>query len=177
MFDVVANDPDQLLIDRTGFADADVQQISDLMTALGDLREAEARLSAASRRYMKLNETDMRALHFLIVTSLAGELATPGRIAQHLEISTASTTKLLDRLAKGGHVERLPHPTDRRALTVRVTPGTFRAARETVGRQQSRRFYSAARLTGDEREVVIRFLRDMTNELELTGEGWSGDDT
>lgn len=71
MFDVVANDPDQLLIDRTGIADEDVAQISEVMTALGDLREAEARLSAASRRYMKLNETDMRAIHFLIVTSLA----------------------------------------------------------------------------------------------------------
>ncbi|MGO1236745.1 MarR family winged helix-turn-helix transcriptional regulator, partial [Microbacterium gubbeenense] len=159
MFDVVANDPDQLLIDRTGIADEDVAQISEVMTALGDLREAEARLSAASRRYMKLNETDMRAIHFLIVTSLAGELATPGQIAQHLDISTASTTKLLDRLTKGGHVERLPHPTDRRALTVRITPGTYSAARETVGRQQARRFYSAARLAPHEREVVIRFLR------------------
>lgn len=173
MFDVVANDPDQLLIDRTGIADEDVAQISEVMTALGDLREAEARLSAASRRYMKLNETDMRAIHFLIVTLLAGELATPGQIAQHLDISTASTTKLLDRLTKGGHVERLPHPTDRRALTVRITPGTYSAARETVGRQQARRFYSAARLAPHEREVVIRFLRDMTNEIELTDADWA----
>jgi len=173
MFDVVANDPSQALIDRTGMEAADVQQISEVMSALGELREAERRLSAASRRYMKLNETDMRALHFLIVAAHAQDLVTPGQISQHLGISSASTTKLLDRLAKGGHVVRSPHPTDRRALTVRITPETHRAARETVGRQQSRRFYAAARLSREERDIVTRFLRDMTNEIDLRDESWA----
>lgn len=173
MFDVIANDPAQALIDRTGMAAVDIQQISEVMSALGELREAERRLSAASRRYMKLNETDMRALHFLIVASHAQELVTPGQISQHLGISSASTTKLLDRLAKGGHIVRSPHPTDRRALTVRITPETHRAARETVGRQQSRRFYAAARLSREERDVVTRFLLDMTNEIDLRDEGWA----
>jgi len=176
MFDVVANDPSQSLIDRTGMEAVDIRQIGDVMAALGELREAERRLSVASSRYMKLNETDMRALHFLIVASHTQELVTPGQIAQHLGISSASTTKLLDRLAKGGHVVRSPHPTDRRALTVRITPETHRAARETVGRQQSRRFYAAQRLTREEREVVTRFLRDMTNEIDLRDESWTQKD-
>lgn len=116
---------------------------------------------------MKLGATDMKALHFLIVARHTQTLATPGAIAQHLEISTASTTKLLDRLETGGHIVRAAHPSDRRALAITITNETYEAAVETVGRQQARRFYAAARLTEAEREVVIRFLKDMTQELQV----------
>ena len=173
IYDVDAADPDQSLIDRSGMAAEDVRQISELMTALGELREAELLLSEAARRFMRLNATDMRALHYLIVAGNRGELVTPGALAQHLRISSASTTKLLDRLERGGHVVRAPHPTDRRALVVSITAGTRRAAMETVGRQQSKRFSAAARLTAEERDVVIRFLRDMTDEIRLRDEAWA----
>lgn len=170
IYDVDASDPRSTLIDRTGVAPEDLRQIALLMGALGDLRDAEQRLSLASRRYMQLNETDMRALHYLIVCANREVIATAGGIAQHLGISTASTTKLLDRLEKGGHITRAPHPSDRRALAISITPETRHAAMETVGRQQARRFYAAARLTSAERDVVIRFLSDMTAEISLTGE-------
>lgn len=170
MFDVVSNDPEQRLVDRSGLGDDELREIGELMNALGELRAAERRLSEAAQRYMRLNETDMRALHFLIVTGHAGELVTPGQLAQHLGISTASTTKLLDRLERGGHVVRSPHPTDRRALTVSITPDTHRAAQESVGRQQARRIHAAARLSPAERAIVTRFLREMANDLE-EGEG------
>jgi DNA-binding MarR family transcriptional regulator len=115
-----------------------------------------------------------------MVSENRGMLVTPGALAAQIGISAASTTKLLDRLERGGHVVRHPHPTDRRALTVTVTPETRRAATLSVGRQQARRFYAAARLTSAERQAVARFLDDMTHEL-LEGnrewhEGQSGED-
>jgi DNA-binding MarR family transcriptional regulator len=126
-----------------------------------------------SQRYMKLGETDMRALHYLMVSENRSTMVTPGALASHLGISAASTTKLLDRLEKGGHVLRHPHPTDRRALTVTVTPETRRAATMSVGRQQARRFYAAARLTAVEREAVARFLDDMAQELLAGSREWN----
>lgn len=165
MYDVSANDPDQVLIDRTGISEAEVAQISELMQALGALRHAEDRLNEASQEYMKLGRTDMLALHFLIVEENQGRVTTAGAIASHLRISTASTTKLLDRLARGGHITRSSHPTDRRALAIRITPETRQAAYETVGTQHARRFHAAARLTSQERDIVIRFLRDTTAEI------------
>ena len=173
IYDVDASDPDSELVDRSGMSRDDVVQIGALMNALAGLRDAEQRLSDVSRRYMKLGQTDMRALHYLIVCGHQGIIATPGGIAQHLSISSASTTKLLDRLEQAGHIVRSPHPSDRRALTISITPETRDAARDTVGRQQSKRFYAAARLTPDEREVVIRFLRDMTREITLGDEPWA----
>lgn len=175
IYDVEASDPRSTLVDRTGVPPEDLQQIALLMGALGELREAELRLSRASRRYMQLNDTDMRALHYLIVSANRHSIATPGAIAQHLAISTASTTKLLDRLEKGGHIVRSPHPTDRRALAITITDETRHAAMQTVGRQQAKRFYAAARLTRDERAVVIRFLEDMTQEIALPDEAWVTD--
>ncbi len=176
IYDVNAADPENRLVDRSSMAASDVNHIGELMAALGRLRTAEQQLFDASLKYMKLNQSDMRALHYLIVAANTHEIATPGAIASHLRISTASTTKLLDRLENAGHIIRQPHPTDRRALAITITPKTRQAAMETVGRQQAKRFNAAARLTATERDVVIRFLDDMTQEISLTDEPWAQPD-
>ncbi|GGV39099.1 MULTISPECIES: MarR family transcriptional regulator [Paenarthrobacter] len=173
LYHLDANDPHQQLIDRSRFSEADIVQISELMAALGRLRDAEQRLAEASLRYMKLNQSDMRALHYLIVCANHGVIATPGAIASHLNISTASTTKLLDRLERAGHVTRQAHPSDRRALAIAITPETHEAAMRTVGKQQAKRFLAAARLTPDERVAVMRFLDDMAREIEVADEPWA----
>lgn len=176
VYDVDVSDPQGELVDRSGIAAEDVAQVSALMRALGGLRDAEDRLSEASLRYMKLNRTDMRALHFLIVCENQGAVATPGALASHLGISTASTTKMLDRLERGGHVVRSAHPSDRRALAITITARSRQAAMDTVGRQQAKRFHAAARFSAAERDVVIRFLTEMTAEIALTDEPWARED-
>lgn len=173
LYEVDSSDPRSELVDRSGLAPEDVGQIGMLMRALSDLRTAEEQLSAASQKYMRLSTQDMRAIHYLIVAGNREALVTPGMLAAHLKISAASTTKLLNRLERGGHITREVHPTDRRAFAIKVTPETEVSAMQTVGRQQAKRFYAAARLTRDEREVVIRFLEDMTGELSLAGSGWA----
>ena len=124
-----------------------------MMAAMGRLRETEDQVAEASTRYMKLNKTDMQALRFLIVCENSDNLATPGEIAAHLRITTASTTKLLDRLESGGHILREPHPRDRRA--------------------QAKRFKVAAERTPEEREVIIAFLEDTAQALSLDGIDWA----
>ncbi|WP_104108545.1 MULTISPECIES: MarR family winged helix-turn-helix transcriptional regulator [unclassified Arthrobacter] len=173
IYDVDASDPASQLVDRSAMDPADVRQIGSVMAALGRLREAEQLLSDASLKYMKLNQTDMRALHYLIVAANTGGVTTPGGIAAHLKISTASTTKLLDRLERAGHITRSPHPSDRRALAIAITDVTRESAMNTVGRQQAKRFYSAARLNPAEREVVIRFLDDMAEQLSIKNLTWA----
>lgn len=175
LYDVSVNDPDSELVDRTGFDEKSLGQISRIMSSLGALRDVEERLSEASRAYMRLGRNDMRALHFLIVTTNTGAAVTPGALAAHLQISTASITKMLDRLERGGHITRSIHPHDRRAHSIAITPGTREVAMRTVGRKQAQRFHAAARLNSDEREVVERFLLDMVNELDIAHEQWAND--
>lgn len=66
-----------------------------------------------------------------VLASLAGD--TPisiGRLAQLTLIKQPTVTRLLDRMEAAGHVERLPHDTDRRITLVRITG----AGAETVER-------------------------------------------
>ncbi len=172
VYDIASNDPDSRLVDRSRVSEDDLAQISAVMQAMGNLRDAENRLMEASLDYMKLGRNDMRALHFLIVCENRDTVATPGAIAAHLHVSSASTTKLLDRLERAGHITRSPHPSDRRALAIRITPETRHTAVETVGRQQARRFDAAARLTPEQRAVVIEFLTSMAAELEGGDDAW-----
>lgn len=167
-----ASDPNERLINRRHYSAHDIEHIGQLMEALAGLREAEQQLSEASQRYMALGQTDMKALHFLIVAHNTQTIATPGAIAAHLGISTASTTKLLDRLEAAGHIIRAPHPHDRRALAISITEKTYETAVETVGRQQAKRFHAAARLTHQERDIVMRFLTDMTNQITIQEDHW-----
>ena len=92
-----------------------------LLRAVRDFGDAHDRMSGAMKRGMDMNVTDLAALRLLIMREDRGSAVTPADISRHLRISTASTTKLLDRLAAAGHVVRSPHPTDRRALVVNLT--------------------------------------------------------
>ncbi|WP_217548089.1 MarR family winged helix-turn-helix transcriptional regulator [Streptomyces sp. GbtcB6] len=76
-------------------------------------------------RLFGINETDLRCLEILLL-----ELpeALPSQLAERLGLTTGSTTALLDRLEKAGHLARSPHPTDRRKSIVRATPAFQKAA-------------------------------------------------
>lgn len=173
LYSVEHSDPTGMLVDRTGMDPHDIEQIGRLMRAIANLRQVEQSVSDASQKYMKLGTQDMRAIHYLIVAGNRETIVTPGMLAAHLGISAASTTKLLNRLEQAGHITRQLHPTDRRAFAIVVTPETEAAAMQTAGRQHAKRFHAAARLSRPEREVVIGFLEDMTDELRLTDEPWA----
>lgn len=140
-----------------------------VLEALGRWHRAERRMSEASRQYMKLGETDMRAIRFALASQRAGELVTPRLLAGHLGISMPSVTKLLDRLARDGHIRRAPHPQDRRSTTVEVTEETQRAARASVGRSHAQRLRVAAQLSPAERDAVIRFLDALSGTESMQG--------
>lgn len=46
---------------------------------------------------------------------------------------------------------------------------------QTVGRLQAKRFHAAARLTPEERAVVVRFLDDMTDQIAVKNEAWTNE--
>ncbi|SDR76433.1 MarR family winged helix-turn-helix transcriptional regulator [Microterricola viridarii] len=161
MLDPRIVDPTGSYVRYAGLPPEELDQVVAVLTAIKAWRESEDRTSLQSRSYMRLNETDMRALRFVIAAKNAGVLVTAGMLAGHLQISTASITKMLDRLEKAGHITRTPHPDDRRAVVIAVTPATHADARATIGRKHARRFDVAAALSPAEREVVIGFLNSL----------------
>ncbi|MFC9935973.1 MarR family winged helix-turn-helix transcriptional regulator [Glutamicibacter sp. NPDC127525] len=166
MYGLSESDPGQVLIKRAGIAPANLEQIDRIMAEMGRMRQIERRIMRSSQQFMKLNETDMRAIRKMISAKHAGQSVTPGALSQYLGISSASVTKMIDRLEAHGHVRRTRHPTDRRSQCVEVTEETHLAAREQVGRHHAKRFEVANAMSPEEREVVIRFLAGTSDALE-----------
>lgn len=164
MLDPRVIDAGEEVVSYSQYSDTELDQIVAVLASIRRWRETEQAVRFKSRGEMGLNETDMKALRILVAAKNRGELVTPGSLAESLGISTGATTKLLDRLAAAGHIERAPHPSDRRAIVVRITQGTHERVRDTVGRMHAHRFEAAAALSPAERDVVIRFLDDLSSE-------------
>jgi len=165
MLDPRVIDPRQELVRHDDLSEGELLQIVRVLTSVREWREAEQKLSFESRTHMKLNDTDMKALRYIIASMNADIAVTAGALSDHLHISTASTTKLLDRLERAGHIVRRRHPTDRRAVTVEITEDTHREVRRTMGVQHARRFEVARQLAPEEREIVIGFLSRMSETI------------
>jgi DNA-binding MarR family transcriptional regulator len=57
---------------------------------------------------------------------------TIGQLGERLELSSAATTGLVDRLERAGHVERVRDPADRRRIRLRATGRSERLAAEML---------------------------------------------
>ena len=72
-----------------------------------------------------INGTDMECLGFL----LSKRISTPTELARYTGLSSGAATAMLDRLEKGGFIERRPNPDDRRGtLIVLVKSGAEKVA-------------------------------------------------
>ena len=87
------------------------------MRALRAVVEAGVRARQAVARRAGLGESEMRLLGLLGPGVSRG----PAELARGLELTTPAVTGVVDRLAARGHVERHPHPADRRRVEVRLT--------------------------------------------------------
>lgn len=129
-------------------------------------QEMRRRVSAS----MDMNGTDLQALQFVIAAQQHQTAVTPRALADHLRISTASTTKLLDRLTASGHLDRVAHPNDRRSLVLVATPHAHREIRDRLARMHERMGEIARQIPPDARAAVSTFLYALAAQLATEGE-------
>ncbi len=150
-------------VDPTGPASefADSWRQTGSLLALREAIEAGARLRHVVARRAGLGDSELVALQHLVRGSLG-----PAELARLLEVSTAASTGIVDRLAERGHVQRHPHPADRRRTEVRVT----RSGREEVLTHLLPMFRALdawdRSFTDDERALVERYLRGVRAAFE-----------
>ena len=118
-----------------------------------------------------LGRTDVRALIALLDLERAGVPAGPSVLARELRLTTASTTVLLDRLERAGHVRRVARTDDRRRVDVHVTDAAkelgwafFGPVIDTVRAVLDGR-------TRDDRAVIDAFLDDLAHALRPPDDG------
>ena len=140
--------------------------VLQVLQAVRAFSDAMDRMHGGMKDDMDMNATDLAALRMLIIREGRGEPVSPHQVAGHLRISTASTTKLLDRLTASGHIERRPHPSDRRARVVVLTDESRAAFFRHFGERLAQMRSVADRYSDDELAVIARFLAGMSETLD-----------
>ena len=144
----------------------DADTAVELLSATRRFRRADHEMRRRMRAGMDMNTTDLAALRFVIAQELAEDPVTPLRLARHLEISGASTSKLLDRLTASGHLVRAPHPRDRRSRIVEATDHAHSQVRERLSGMHERMLEIAREVPDPARQAAIDFLLSMARHLE-----------
>ncbi|MGN7201623.1 MarR family winged helix-turn-helix transcriptional regulator [Arthrobacter sp. SAFR-044] len=137
-----------------------------VLKALRDYRAAETEIRRSTRDSMGMGETDILALRYLLRVQASGKQVVPKDLSRFLNITSASTTSLIDRLVASGHVRREAHPSDRRSVVVVPTAESDKEVRETLGAMHKRMMAVAEGLTAEEARVVVDFLQRMTESLQ-----------
>lgn len=140
--------------------------VRDVLQAVRALSDALDRMHSGMKADMDMNATDLAALRMLIVREQRGEAVSPHDVATHLRISTASTTKLLDRLSASGHLERRPHPHDRRARVVVLTEASRQQFFRQLGGHLGAMRAVAERYDDDELALVARFVGELAEAVD-----------
>lgn len=140
-----------------------------VLTSIRAMSDAMDRMHSGMKGEMDMNATDVAALRLLVIREQQGRAVSPRDIARHLRISTASTTKLLDRLVDSGHVERRLHVSDGRArvvvLTDRARASFFRVFGERLRAMRG----VAMRFDEAELDVIARFLDELSGAMDPDG--------
>jgi DNA-binding MarR family transcriptional regulator len=120
-----------------------------------DVALAGMHLDLAQR--MSMTPTELLALDHL---GMDGELS-PTDLARRLRMHSGAVTALVDRLTAHGHVSRVPHPSDRRKLVVRLTDAGRAETMRQLGPMVDDVVALVARLPKADRTTVGRFVDDL----------------
>jgi DNA-binding MarR family transcriptional regulator len=142
------------------------QAVLRLLQAVRAFSDSMDRMHGGMKDDMEMNATDLATLRMLIMREQRGQPVSPHDVARHLRITTASTTKLLDRLTASGHVERRPHPSDRRARIIVLTDESRRTFFHHFGARLQDMRVVADRYSDDELSLLTRFLGELGDVLD-----------
>ncbi|UUL77460.1 MarR family winged helix-turn-helix transcriptional regulator [Pseudarthrobacter sp. Fe7] len=143
----------------------------DVINALRDFRASESAMRRRTRSSVAMGETDLLALRYLLDAEAAGIGIRPTELAARLGITSASMTSLVDRLVAGGHATREPHPSDRRAVILRPTPGADEEVRHNLNQMHKRMLEAAESLSPEEIKAVMHFLLCMREAVDAVNSG------
>ncbi|WP_207457349.1 MarR family winged helix-turn-helix transcriptional regulator [Herbiconiux sp. SYSU D00978] len=133
---------------------------ADLLRALRDYAAAAREASLEGLVELKLSETDLKAMRFLLARP--GALARD--VAQQLQVSSATTTVLVDRLERRGLLRREPSAKDRRAVHLYPTVTAEEEPWSSLDRFDRQAGEVAARWSPQEIEKATEIITAMYRE-------------
>lgn len=132
-----------------------------VLEAMRAYRAADEAMRRRTRQAMGMGENDLLALRYVLRAEGEQRTVAPKDLASYLGISSASTTVLLDRLERSGHLCRTPSLVDRRAVLVEATPAAHTEVRATLADLHDRMLAAVDSLDDDQTAAVLVFLERM----------------
>ena len=136
----------------------------ELFTTLGRTGLFLEALQRESLTEHGLAFTEYSVLRLLVTTS--GQQLAPSVLAERIVCTTGAMTKLVDRLERGGLVERAPDPTDRRGVLVGLTAAGRRKARNSARSYRAGCQRVLDRLEARESDELHRNLQRLLDVME-----------
>ncbi len=138
----------------------------EVLQAFRVYRAAEIAMRRRTRESMSMGENELLVLRYLLKASGEGRSVSPSELTRYLGVSTASTTAIIDRLEKSGHVTRVPHPSDRRSILVVATAESDAEVRATLGKMHERMMSAVIDMTPEESATVVACLARLQEAVD-----------
>ncbi|MEL4504758.1 MarR family transcriptional regulator [Luteococcus sp. H138] len=130
------------------------------LDALNELVQVAAASMPAVARRAQLSESELHSLRHLMRDDIG-----PAELARMLGVTSAAATGIVDRLEARGHVERRPHPSDRRRTQIDLTDSGRAEVVQLLAPMFRGLAQADADLSEEERAVVTRFLHRATEAM------------
>ncbi|MFD3536921.1 MarR family winged helix-turn-helix transcriptional regulator [Streptomyces sp. NPDC058664] len=139
--------------------------VGDLQSFAVALRRTQGELHRLVHGFAQTQGLHPTDVHALAVVLDSPEPLTPGRLREHLGLTSGAVTACLDRLEKAGHIRRTRESADRRVVHVRYEDGARAAARRyflplAEAAERTREQFDPTELS-----VALRFLTTLNDEL------------
>jgi DNA-binding MarR family transcriptional regulator len=137
-----------------------------VLEALQVYRAAEAAMRRRTGAAMGIGDNDLLALRLILDNTAVGRPTFAKDLSAYLGVSSASTTLLIDRLVRGGFVERRPSRVDKRSVELVPTRDSLGDTGPLLQAAQEQIAAATAELSPDEAETVTRFLAKMRQTVD-----------
>lgn len=141
-------------------ADTDSINTLQTMSMVSRLARMALRIVDGQSTQLGISQTKLAVLMYL--SGEPGQCTSPSTLAKYCGVSRAAMTGLLDGLTQENYVERADHPSDRRAVMVKLTP----AGQQFLGKITPQEYQLSELMEAiDETErhhlidLVIKFIR------------------
>ncbi|MFD3515626.1 MarR family winged helix-turn-helix transcriptional regulator [Streptomyces sp. NPDC058657] len=145
--------------------DAPAEGAVDLQAFAVQLRRMNGEINRLAHGFatgQDLHPTDVQALAAILDSETP---LTPGRLREHLGLTSGAVTACLDRLERAGHIRRARESSDRRVVHLYYEVGARSAARSHFLPLAEATERARARFDTDELALVLRFLTELNSEL------------
>lgn len=133
---------------------------SDIIARMRKLFELWANFDQVYNKFLRRWNLSYNAYLVLEVLYYSKEALEPAELADKQSIPRQTMTFVLDSLEKGGYVERLPHPKDRRKKNIALTAAGQTLAEDVVETMFEKEVEAMEVLTTEEQEVLLNiYLR------------------